>query len=567
MNLDCLKGIITDNLAINIDITNPNSWNLSDSLTLVSLTKWKNAISGDFTLPDFGLTTFDNGRTNDLNSSISFNRNSNKVSLYRIGYNNNSGGTYYTGYTITSMTGTSVGRYFSLNGGYLQGFYKLKGYDYELFPPRYNKGITIETLVEILPQSSGIFFYLGTRAEDKYNEFFTGETIITKTKTILYGGKSTGHTYQFSGITTSEGNYLVSYDKNIETHSSFPQPEYSDVVIFDATEQLSNIGNNVISFEITDDKKLKYKYIDGNGNLIENESPDAIYRVGWTIIDIVFKPYDIIANYDVSMYSCYPRRTGDLMFYINGRMFWKISDFDEFFFLPIQNDREKQIGVPFNISWGGGSFGLQHSWHYADFNKTDIVQDSTKNNLFIQKYFNTPYIGNVQKLRMYDIALSPSEILHNAIVEANGNVNYLILISKGGRIINQYENVTYSTQVTSGSDIRKSIRYRNSDGTYKDLYQILDIKVVVKSRSNPNVELVKYKKVAEPGWLALIYTNDTSYDFIVPDTITSQHPNEILFAEIKFQWTDPNDIDGVLDKIFVVNITSNSLLNNTVKNY
>ena len=187
--------------------------------------------------------------------------------------------------------------------------------------------------------------------------------------------------------------------------------------------------------------------------------------------------------------------------------------------------------------------------------------------IFIQKYFNTPYIGNVQKLRMYDIALSPSEILHNAIVEANGNVNYLILISKGGRIINQYENVTYSTQVTSGSDIRKSIRYRNSDGTYKDLYQILDIKVVVKSRSNPNVELVKYKKVAEPGWLALIYTNDTSYDFIVPDTITSQHPNEILFAEIKFQWTDPNDIDGVLDKIFVVNITSNSLLNNTVKNY
>ena len=158
-------------------------------------------------------------------------------------------------------------------------------------------------------------------------------------------------------------------------------------------------------------------------------------------------------------------------------------------------------------------------------------------------------------------------MLHNAIIEANSNANYAIQISRGGRIIQQYENITYIPQPTSGSDIRKSIRYRNADGTYKNLYQMLDIKVVVKSRNNPNVELVKFKKVAESGWLSLIYMNDTAYDFIVPDTITALHPNEILFAEIKFQWTDPDDIDNVLDKIFIVDITTTNLLNNTVKNY
>ena len=157
--------------------------------------------------------------------------------------------------------------------------------------------------------------------------------------------------------------------------------------------------------------------------------------------------------------------------------------------------------------------------------------------------------------------------MHNAIVEAKNNTGFGILISKGGRIIQQYEDVPYTPQQSSGSDIRKSIRYRNSDGSYKDLYQMIDIKVIIKSRINPSVELIKFKKIATSGWTQLIFINDTTYDFIVPNTITAQHPNEILFAEIKFQWADPDDIDNVFDKIFVIDITNSNLLDNTVKNY
>ena len=567
MNLGCLTGIITDNLAVHIDLTDIRSWNLNTDLTLYSLTKWKNAVSDDLNLLDFGLTGFDNGRVNDLNTGITLTRNDTKLKLHRIGYNNDNGGIYYSGYTITPITGTSVGRYFFLSGGCLQGFYKLQDYHFELFPPRYNRGITIETLVEILPQTSGIFFYMGTRAEDKYNPFFSGETAITGTTSTQYGGKSAGNAYRFSGITTSEGNYLVSYDETREKRSAFAVPEDSDIVIFETTEQLNNISNNIIAFEITDEYRLKYRYIDANGNLLQNESPNQINRVGWTIITVVYKPYDIIGNYDELQYLCYPRRTGDLMFYINGRLFWKIVDFDEFYFKSLNTDKEKQLGVPFNITWGGGSFGLKHSWHYNNFDINEIIQDESKSNLFIEKYFDSYYIGNIQKLRLYDVALTSQEILHNASIEGKSNVNYCIFISKGGRIIRQAANVTYTPQVSSGSDIRKSIRYRNADGTYKDMYQMTDVKVVIKSKSNPNVELVKFKKTAESGWLALIYMNDTTYDFIVPNTITTAHPNETLYAEIKFQWVDPLDIDNITDKIFIVNITTTNLLNNTVKNY
>ena len=89
---------------------------------------------------------------------------------------------------------------------------------------------------------------------------------------------------------------------------------------------------------------------------------------------------------------------------------------------------------------------------------------------------------------------------------------------------------------------------------------------MVKSRSNPTVELIKYSKTGTTGYTELIFINEFAYDFIVPNEITAQHANEILFGEIKFQWVDNNDIDGVYDKIFVVDIVDNNLLNNTIKN-
>jgi hypothetical protein len=268
MNLECLNTIVVDNLAVHIDLSNLWSWNLNTGLSVNSLTKWNNAVLGDINLIDFGLTAFDNGRVNSMNSSVVITQNDNKLVLNRIGFNGATGGTFYSGYTVTPYTETSVGNYFSLTGGYLQGFFKLENYDFEIFPPRYNNGITIETILEILPQSNGIFFLMGARAEDKYSPFFSGETSITGTTCILYGGKSSGYTYQFSGITTTNGNYLVSYDEKTVTETSFSQPEYAETVIFDDIINKDNIVNNIISFEITDGKKIMYKYIDANGNLI-----------------------------------------------------------------------------------------------------------------------------------------------------------------------------------------------------------------------------------------------------------------------------------------------------------
>ena len=367
MNLDCLNDIITDNLAIQIDLTELDSWDLNTGLTAYSLTKWSGAQSDNLNLIDFGLTEFDNGRTNEMWSGITLTPSDTLFSMYRVGYNvvQNPTTGETSGMTITTeflpMSGITsgdtgfTGNYYELAGGYLQGFFKLDGYKYELLPARYNNGVTIETLIYLYPDSQGIFYMMGARAEDKYNPLFTGETLT---------GGTTDNVTVISGVTTSEDNYLEAL-MPIEIHpNAFANyEEQSTETVYREIPQSANTANNVIAFEITQDKKLAYKYINEKNQIITNKSIATINpTTGWTMIAIAFTPNETIDDPD--MIECAAQRKGKFIMYVNGRAIWILNDFPEYFFKAFNNDREKQIGVPYSMSWGGGSFGLKNSWHY-----------------------------------------------------------------------------------------------------------------------------------------------------------------------------------------------------------
>ena len=112
-------------------------------------------------------------------------------------------------YEMVSKTDINIGKYNELYGGFYQGFYKLFGYDYEVLPTRYPKGWTVEltlkprfeneytpssghtTLNQFYPNNSGIFFYMGTRAENKFwhwaNGTNSGDTSYERVTTPLTG--------------------------------------------------------------------------------------------------------------------------------------------------------------------------------------------------------------------------------------------------------------------------------------------------------------------------------------------------------------------------------------------
>ncbi|MFA5207257.1 MAG: hypothetical protein WC428_01005 [Candidatus Paceibacterota bacterium] len=393
MNLECLNGIITDNLAIHIDLTQLKSWNLNSGFTSISLTKWAGAVSENINLMDFGLTEFDNGRTNLMWSGITLTPADTLFHMYRVGYNqiinpstgNTSGytaTTVHTGYAITGASATT-GNYFILNGGYLQGFFKAEGYGFELLPKRYGTGITIETLVYLYPDSQGIFYMMGARSEDKYNPYFSGETITGLT--TINTGLTPSIRQTFTGVTTSYDNYLNSFEKVRTLNSGFRDESLIYRTEYVQPAASANTVNNVIAFELTQDKHIAYKYIDVNGNIVINTSAARIAATGFTMIDMVFTPNNIlITPFEL---ECTPQRLGKMMFYVNGRPIWIIHDFPEFYFHAFNTDKEKQIGEPYSISWGGGSFGLKHSWHY-DFQTYLLYggQDTNyiNNNFFIE---------------------------------------------------------------------------------------------------------------------------------------------------------------------------------------
>jgi hypothetical protein len=392
MNLECLNDIITDSLAIHIDLTDIDSWNLNSGLTSVSLTKWSGAISDNLNLIDYGLTAFDVGRIDKMWSGMTLTPKDTLFKMYRIGFNNVANPTTeeYSGVTVnteylpmTGITSGASGNYFELAGGYLQGFFKLDGYNYTLLPSRFNYGITIETVVYLYPDSQGIFYLMGARAEDKYNPHFSGETIT--------GGTSENINVT-DGVITSEDNYLDDIVSEEKLNKTFIFYEDLRSTVHREINPSANTTNNVIAFEITQDKKLAYKYIDGNGIIQTNKSVKSIDpSTGWTIISIVFEPDEVIEDLDVL--DCYPQRKGKFVFYVNGRALWTIIDFPEFFFKAFINDKEKQIGVPYSINWGGGSFGLKYSWHY-DKQSYNIYNEN--NTQYILDNFNvesTPLPG------------------------------------------------------------------------------------------------------------------------------------------------------------------------------
>jgi hypothetical protein len=120
----------------------------------------------------------------------------------------------------------------------------------------------------------------------------------------------------------------------------------------------------------------------------------------WTHIGIRFKPYQY---YDDCEINSVGRRKGSLTVYVNGYLKWTIDDFDEFIFRELDEHREKQQGVPFNYSLGGGTQGLIET-------NTVNGPDIKDNNLVIQNNFAGSFEGGISKFKLYGCALDVTTI-------------------------------------------------------------------------------------------------------------------------------------------------------------
>jgi len=504
------------------DFNNSQVYSGGNIDTIYSLVTWDGAINTGYTFDTIGLTGIDNGL-------VTFDKQSGDTTNLALL-------SALTGNYIYPLERKFAGPFFYTNfdGGFYQGFYKIDGYSYEVLPVRVehswsaeflirNKpepiGITGETLNSIYPDNKGFFFYMGTRAENKFWNQWSGDcssdcitisgcsattfcTIPRETEIsivgdygvpiplnppqinidlitnpfLIYGRARTGGplTYSLTGntfiITTAStqtetgfchlcggphdglGNQTAcSYDGNgaisvststIVTNHTNPFLIYgrstghrfccdtfheNDTFGRETTCSFSgftspeteldykaDIIDNALGFRIKDDGSIGYRLLTFTASCSGDTSVSGVtieekYSLSgmvnpdeWNYVVIKF-----VTDFktECELKQAHPRK-GKLLFYINAKLKFVVDDFDEFIVKRLNEYKDKQIGVPFNFSLGGGSQGLLESQTFGGRDQNDL-------GLEIERNFSGSFIGGIADFKFNICNLSYCNILQN----------------------------------------------------------------------------------------------------------------------------------------------------------
>lgn len=562
-------GLIGENngnlLPINIDLNsaktnqkNTLSWNTYNPKNTIVSKNYYNPNNDDLTcftattLCDIGLTGTDNGLCDSMTGkSLTFTMglydyvNHDPLTYDRrfkmipvTGYTQSpnhrfSGNTKQTVYNIISKSDSDIGYYNELYGGFYQGFYKLSGYDYEILPERFNKGWTTEFLLkprknnefnissdqtylnDVYPDNSGTFFFMGTRAENKYYHPASGSPISDTGYTRVTSGLTScikTCACSDTGVTNSECITVYPQTSTTQVHNTGGCGSYTTNEPTELSSPDLDLFSNALSFRFSGDPenpKICVKYIKFTGDCITTgtcENTGLTYSSGYTIVETCsstgiyddcnyeecvyespeqwvmvsasFSRYQTIedcdllnigglgdvrellypsemngASYNIIMppqthpgstkeilrniikvnqkwFKQYVDRLGELTIYVNGYRFMTIPDFEEVIPHELNTEKEKQIGVPFNISLGGGTQGLRESLVFSGctgltgpyIQDPELIPNETLDNtnlsnlttnIIMEPNFGGTFMGGISQFRMYSEPLSPPQIQHN----------------------------------------------------------------------------------------------------------------------------------------------------------
>lgn len=486
---ECSDGVIFDeDLVLWYDID--NSGTTVDGSVLTSLVEWTGVTitpNSGITLSDFGLVGYDTGRVTGLTDTLTLTSADTKVQLYPVG-TNESNYTYPWNYTTGSTTEGNclMGNTVCLNGGFYQGFFKIdfekpapissttvstdscgnsitattvsKGNPdekvYDLLPTEFEKGWTMETwlkpepcnsttgttLNDVYTGNTGFIFYIGTRAEDKFWNVFSGESGYTTTTDIplspdvdvnegLNGGQSwfTKSGYNFSYPFGSADCF--SSCLNCKTNSVTTIMSGSTGSTYTHCNEL---GENALGIRITPDNRIGWRKLSVTGECRNNKEIITGTTMEEEYTDSPVIPTGNTASLIQVVYlngsgQKFGVPTGTLKIFVNGRLVLKSKEFVGLQLRSLQTWSDKQQGVPYNISWGGGTQGLVESNTFGG-------PDNDDKGLLIEDNFTGSFNGELSQLRFYKRPLNILELRNNLFYECN---RYCVRSTFGGSQIVQ----------------------------------------------------------------------------------------------------------------------------------
>jgi hypothetical protein len=424
--------------------------------------------------------------------------------------------------------GGDIGYVANLNGGFFQGFYKIAGYDYQVFPQRVSLGWTTEVLLKYrwtgntsvglnqrYPNNKGTFFYMGARAENKFYHYADGSpkqdsgyTRVTSGLTCMHtcGCASSANTssqclqvYQPSGGTITNCTCGCACDCTVSAEYPEKDPLYDGVSNALSLRLSGDNGNPrlcVKTYRITGGCESSGTCLTGltyttgtsitewcsTRGIFDNCTGTTYLDVEhWVQIDAVFEryewfdtcdlydkggvglitedvyfatlegrsvslieppitreqPYDPVSTEVVTFNDMWTEeqkyRLGTLKFYVNGKLFLVTENFEEIIPRLLNVEKEKQIGVAYNISIGGGTQGLHDNLTFSggcpdalsgltyqqdpeclttnDLNNT--IYSGLTTNIKLEEIFGGSFIGDISTFMMYTEPLNAGQIKHN----------------------------------------------------------------------------------------------------------------------------------------------------------
>lgn len=308
------------------------------------------------TISKFGITGYDNRFLPTLDSDLVLDGDKH-FCLTAVGGDN---------FCYSIQSGSPV----QLCGGFFQGFYKIEGVDYQTLPTFFEDGWTAEfyllksgctcdsiqpTLNEMYPNNEGIFYYIGTRAENKF---------CTLKEHLLGYEVQSGVTFLESAI-KDQSHITPPQDTNPFLFFNAPTLcEYETELEFDLPNCCDSLKYNALAFRVTPEGQIGYRYLATSGTCVDRQyeedlvvyekysAEQDLFDDQYHLVTIKFKTYE--------HFACEPNRQtfGVLSIYVDG--FLKLREYDFPNIVPHAFDdlATKQYGVPFNISVGGGTQGL-----------------------------------------------------------------------------------------------------------------------------------------------------------------------------------------------------------------
>jgi len=280
----------------------------------------------------------------------------------------------------------------------------------------------------------------------KIGYVYGGGTSMSASIVEYYQGYSPLFTHGGDFVTSGDTTYIGYY--HYDDHVPYAGRVYGDQSIpLYVKYPWRNITDNAFGIRIRPDGHIGYRVLrmgsicqtgttvtveDGvTGTTTSTYTVEESYSSApiWTAenngnvnISIVYERYIELNGCEI-FFNDY--RKGTLTIYVNARPVFVQKNFEEIIPHSLDRQKELQSGIPFNISWGGGTQGLLESVTFGGI-------DAPDRNLLLQTLFAGTWMGTLHEFKMYIKPLYVPQIIHNFELR---KAQYNMLGDFGGRYI------------------------------------------------------------------------------------------------------------------------------------